>query len=912
MTRVLGADRVPAGFTITTEACVAYLRDGGAPRRARGAGRRGARTARARRRQAARRPRRPAAGLGPLGCPRLDAGDARHGAQPRARRRGGRRSRRSADLGSRASPGTRTGGCCRCSATWSAGSPAGEFEDALGGLATEAGASVDTDLDAERPARALRALQARSIADAGDPLPAGPPRRSSARRSSPCSSPGTARGRASYRRLERIPDDWGTAVNVQRMAFGNRGETSGSGVAFSRNETTGAPEPSGDFLANSQGEDVVAGIRNTEGLDGLARAPARGPRRAARGARDARAPLRRHAGRRVHGRGRASSSCSRRGPPSARPRPRCASPATRSTRGCSTARRRWRRSTPSALEALLHPTFDPEDELRPSSPAACPASPGAAQGAIVFTRRRRRCAGGRRRGRDPRAPVHRGRRRRRLPRRPRDPHRGGRQVLARGPGRARDGEAVRRGRLGARDRRRRRGRPRSARPSCTPATRSRSTAPAGLVTVDEVELIVPADQRRVRARARVGRRDPPAGRAGQRRQRRGRRARARRSAPRESASAAPSTCSSARTARSWSARCSSPASAGGGRRRGRPTSDEVERAETAFREALDRLGELQRADFAEIFRAMAGLPVTVRLLDPPLHEFLPVSHFEAALEEAGEEGEAADEARARLALARELEETNPMLGLRGAPARGHVRRGLRDAGAGDRRGDARGRRPAASGPTVEIMLPLIAYETELALVREMIVRAVEGDARVAARSRVAVRDRDDDRATRGRAWSPTGSRATPTSSASAPTTSPRPLLGLSRDDAEGGFLNVYLERGLIDRSPFESLDTPGVGSADRDRRRARGRGARPDAPARDLRRARGRPGEHPLLRAGRARLRQLLSLPGADRPGRRSPGGARGGDVAALAYAPDSMADPHRQGGDRRGRANLVLGRIAR
>src|SRR3712207_4891261 len=66
-----------------------------------------------------------------------------------------------------------------------------------------------------------------------------------------------------YRRLNRIPDDWGTAVNVQQMVFGNKGDTSGSGVAFSRDEVTGEPEPSGDFLVNAQGEDVVSGVRNT-------------------------------------------------------------------------------------------------------------------------------------------------------------------------------------------------------------------------------------------------------------------------------------------------------------------------------------------------------------------------------------------------------------------------------------------------------------------------------------------------------------------------------------------------------------------------------------------------------------------------------------------------------------------------
>jgi pyruvate, orthophosphate dikinase len=72
-----------------------------------------------------------------------------------------------------------------------------------------------------------------------------------------------------YRRINRIPDDWGTAVNVQQMVFGNKGDTSGSGVAFSRDEVTGEPEPSGDFLQNAQGEDVVSGVRNTKDISEL-------------------------------------------------------------------------------------------------------------------------------------------------------------------------------------------------------------------------------------------------------------------------------------------------------------------------------------------------------------------------------------------------------------------------------------------------------------------------------------------------------------------------------------------------------------------------------------------------------------------------------------------------------------------
>ena len=73
-----------------------------------------------------------------------------------------------------------------------------------------------------------------------------------------------------YRRINGIPDDWGTAVNVQQMVFGNKGPASASGVAFSRDEVTGAPEPSGDFLVDAQGEDVVSGVRTPRDLSELA------------------------------------------------------------------------------------------------------------------------------------------------------------------------------------------------------------------------------------------------------------------------------------------------------------------------------------------------------------------------------------------------------------------------------------------------------------------------------------------------------------------------------------------------------------------------------------------------------------------------------------------------------------------
>ena len=145
-----------------------------------------------------------------------------------------------------------------------------------------------------------------------------------------------------------------------------------------------------------------------------------------------------------------------------------------------------------------------------------------------------------------------------------------------------------------------------------------------------------------------------------------------------------------------------------------------------FARALERLGELQRGDFVEIFRAMRGLPVTIRLLDPPIHEFIEVARFERDLAEAerADDADAIEGARTRLQIARDLEETNPMLGTRGArlglrlpdvyemQARAVVEAALEVSAGGD-------------PPEVEIMLPLIAYESELVALRELVDRAVQ-------------------------------------------------------------------------------------------------------------------------------------------------------------------------------------------
>ena len=185
--------------------------------------------------------------------------------------------------------------------------------------------------------------------------------------------------------------------------------------------------------------------------------------------------------------------------------------------------------------------------------------------------------------------------------------------------------------------------------------------------------------------------------------------------------------------------------------------------------------------------------MTVRLLDPPLHEFLPVSHFEAALAEAGEEGEAARRGALEPAQSPATSRRRTRCwGLRGDPARGHVRRRSMRC---RRRRSSRpcSRSPGATRRTVEIMLPLIAYETRAASLRELVDaggserRSSGGPNRGEIGTMIELP---------GPAWSPSGSRPTPSSSASGPTTSPRPP-SLSPRRCRGGFLPQYLSQGRV-------------------------------------------------------------------------------------------------------------------
>jgi pyruvate,orthophosphate dikinase len=229
--------------------------------------------------------------------------------------------------------------------------------------------------------------------------------------------------------------------------------------------------------------------------------------------------------------------------------------------------------------------------------------------------------------------------------------------------------------------------------------------------------------------------------------------------------------------------------------------------EDGRRAALDKLLPMQEADFDAIFEAMAGLPVTIRLLDPPLHEFLP------PLEQATDE-------RMRRRIT-QLQEANPMLGTRGCRLglqfpeiyEMQVRAIMRAARAVEER--------TGEAPLVEIMHPLVAFEEELRRLRELTVRIAQEEAPEAEYlcgtmielPRACVRA--DRIAQQADFFSFGTNDLTQTA------------LGFSRDDAEGKFLTFYLEDGVLQQNPFETLDIPGVGDLMRIGVE-RGRGTKPD------------------------------------------------------------------------------------
>jgi pyruvate,orthophosphate dikinase len=237
-------------------------------------------------------------------------------------------------------------------------------------------------------------------------------------------------------------------------------------------------------------------------------------------------------------------------------------------------------------------------------------------------------------------------------------------------------------------------------------------------------------------------------------------------------------------------------------------------------DALDELEKMQRSDFEGIFEAMDGLPVTIRLLDPPLHEFLPDVE-ELLIRDA--KGELDHEGRRLLAVAQVWREANPMLGTRGCRL-GIIKPGLYRMQTKAILEAAIARVRAGGDPQVEIMIPLIVTQPELALL-EGWVREVAGEVFAAAGTDVAYLV--GTMIETPRAALAAGEIAEVAEFFSFGTNDLTQMtFGFSRDDVEGGFLPEYLERKLLRANPFETLDQDGVGQLVR-LAVERGRAARP-------------------------------------------------------------------------------------
>jgi pyruvate, orthophosphate dikinase len=585
-----------------------------------------------------------------------------------------------------------------------------------------------------------------------------------------------------YRRINHIPDEWGTAVNVQQMVFGNRGERSCSGVAFSRDEMTGEPTPSGDFLPNAQGEDVVSGVRTPRDIHEM--------RDSMPDAYDELMEILRTL--EAHYKDMQDTEFTvEEGSLFMLQTRNAKRPAQAAVRFAVDAVEEDLLDRAAAiatidadrLDALLHPAFAHDAHFDVLAEGVA-ASPGAAKGAIVFTAQDAVAAG--EEGRDvilvrpfteadDVAGFH-----------------AAKGILTAEGGKASHAALVARGM----------GKPCVSGAGALEIDLHAKTVKvgetelgegdliaidgsAGVVTADDVELEEPevsdhfetvlrwADEVRtlgVRANA-----DTPEDAA----------------KAREFGAEGIGLC---RTEHMFMAADRQP----------KMRAMIMAESEEDRRKALDELLPLQQEDFEGLFDQMSGLPVTIRLLDPPLHEFLPQAEEVAQqVEHARMEGsDDLEELEHTLDRIHSLAETNPMLGTRG------VRLGVLHPEVYEMqvRAIVRAALAVSEPPQVEIMIPLVAYEKELELMRELVDRIVaeeDGEGMDLAVGTMIELPRACFVADRIAAHADFFSFGTNDLTQTA--------LGFSRDDVEGRFLTRYMERKVLDRSPFETIDKPGVG-----------------------------------------------------------------------------------------------------
>jgi pyruvate, orthophosphate dikinase len=762
MTRILGAERVPAGFTITTEACVEYMRSESFPD---GLDEQIDAALAQLEERAGKRLGDPADPL--LVSVRSGARESMPGmldtvlnlglndesVQGLAKKTDNERFawdsyRRFVQMFGNVVRGV-----------------AGErFEDEIKRVKSERGVKDDTELDV----KALQELTAAFRETYDFP---GEPREQLEQAIRAVFDSWNGDRAVSYRRINRIPDDWGTAVNVQQMVFGNKGETSGSGVVFSRNEITGEPEPSGDFLFNAQGEDVVSGVRNSVAISELAQVMPEAYEQLMEILRE----LERHYGDMQDTEftveeGQLYMLQTRNAKRPAQAAVRFAVDAV--NEGLLDRSQAIATIDPETLDALLHPTFDPRAEYEVLASGVA-ASPGAASGELVFTAADAVAAAADGRDvilarpfteADDVAGFH-----------------AAKGILTSEGGKASHAALVARG-MGV--------------PAVTGASdveidlsagevrvdgttlhagdRLAIDGTTGTITTDDVPLVEPevgeafdtvlrwADElRTLRVRTNA---DTP---------------------------------EDARKAREFGAEgiglCRTEHMFFGDDRHEKMVrvilADDVDER----RRALSELLPLQQGDFEGLFEAMEGLPVTIRLLDPPLHEFLPDP-------DELPEGPQRDRARS-------LQEVNPMLGTRGC------RLGIlypeiyeMQVVAIARAANAV-RKRTGKAPELEVMIPLVDYERELDLVRAFIERAAgaEGlehpaDYTIGTMIELPRACFLADRIAEHADFFSFGTNDLT-----------QTALGFSRDDIEAKILARYIEMKVFDRSPFETIDAPGVG-----------------------------------------------------------------------------------------------------
>ncbi|MGA2925430.1 MAG: pyruvate, phosphate dikinase [Solirubrobacteraceae bacterium] len=781
MTRVLGAERVPAGFTVTTEACVAYMN--------------------ADKQEPEEMAAQVAEALG-----RLEALAGKKLGDPKdpllvSVRSGARESMPgmmdtvlNLGLSDEAVAGIAkaTGNerfaydsyrrFVQMFGNVVRGISGDLFEDAIKEVKDSRGVKLDTELDVD----ALKELTAKFKAiykqHTGQEFPTDPQEQLSYSIRAVFDSWMGDRAVA-YRRMNKIPHDWGTAVNVQQMVFGNKGDTSGSGVVFSRDEVTGAPDPSGDFLPNAQGEDVVSGARTPRDIaeleDWMPGANAelmeilRTLENHYRDMQDTEFTVEE---------GKLFMLQTRNAKRPAQAAVRFAVDAV--NEGLLTREEAIVTIDVGALDALLHPTFDPKAKFDVLA-TGVNASPGAAKGEVVFSAPEAVAAA--EEGRDvilvrPFTDA--------------DDVAGfyaAKGILTSEGGKASHAALVARGM----------GRPAvvgvealsidlKTRTITVDGTvihggdRIAIDGTKGIVTVADVPLVEArvdenfqqvlawADEIRelgVRTNA-----DTPAD--------------ARRA--RELGAEGIGLC---RTEHMFMEEDRQP------KMRAMIMANTLE----ARRAALAELLPLQQEDFEGIFEAMAGLPVTIRLLDPPLHEFMPRAEDLAAQIERAKADNGADVAQLEHLLARvhEISEANPMLGTRGC------RLGILYPEIYEMQVQAifRAAKAAPKPPHPEVMIPLVDYEQELEIMRALVVKVGDEEGLEVGTDYTVGTMIELPRAcfVANRIAEHADFFSFGTNDLT------QTALGFSRDDVESKFVPTYIDRKIIDRSPFETIDRPGVG-----------------------------------------------------------------------------------------------------